>query len=84
MPRSAQLALEAGSQMLADNLVRGLVDNDLAGQERLRRAVARHLVDFWTWRSLVALQGLGDREAVTIAVRLLASAWTGATGTAEG
>jgi AcrR family transcriptional regulator len=88
MPRSAQLALEAGNQMLADALVDGLadrgIDDDLAGQERLRRAVARHLVDFWTWRSLVALQDLGDREAVTIVVRLLTSAWTGARGTAEG
>ena len=34
-------------------------------------AVARHLVDFWTWRSLAVVQGLDDREVVDVAVRLL-------------
>jgi hypothetical protein len=33
--------------------------------------VARHLVTFWAWRSLVIAQGLDDREAVAVAVRLL-------------
>jgi hypothetical protein len=34
-------------------------------------AVARHLVDFWTWHSLVMQQGLDDHEAVEVAVTLL-------------
>jgi hypothetical protein len=36
-----------------------------------RRIVARHLVDFWTWRSLVMQQSLDDDEAVEVAVTLL-------------
>lgn len=77
MPFSARQATEAGTRMLADALVTGHAGDDTAtdGRERLRRAVARHLVDFWTWRSLVVQQGLGDREAVAIAVLLLTSVW---------
>jgi AcrR family transcriptional regulator len=77
MPLSAQRAMEAGTQMLADALIAEPTGDDTRadGQERLHRAVARHLVDFWTWRSLVALQGLSDREAVTVAVLLLTSVW---------
>jgi AcrR family transcriptional regulator len=73
MPLSAQEATEAGNQMLADALVAGhaTTDTDPDGDGRLLRAVARHLVDFWTWRSLVMQQGLDNREAVKIAVRLL-------------
>jgi AcrR family transcriptional regulator len=73
MPLSAQQATEAGNRMLADALVAGHTDPDTDpdGNGRLLRAVARHLVGFWTWRSLVMQQGLQDREAVRIAVRLL-------------
>src|SRR5450759_489147 len=73
MPLSAQQATEAGNRMLADALVAGHAgaDTEPHGNGRLLRAVVRHLVDFWTWRSLVMQQGLEDREAVNIAVRLL-------------
>lgn len=78
MPLSAQQATEAGNRMLADALVAGRAGGGSAGDKaepdadgRLLRAVARHLVDFWTWRSLEVGQGLDDREAATIAVRLL-------------
>lgn len=78
MPLSAQQATEAGNRMLADALVAGRAGGGSAGDNaepdaegRLLRAVARHLVDFWTWRSLEVGQGLDDREAATIAVRLL-------------
>jgi hypothetical protein len=61
--------------VLADALVAGHagadVDTGTDGDGRLLRAVARHLVDFLTWRSLVIQQGLTDREAVDLAVRLL-------------
>ena len=33
-------------------------------------AVARHLADYATWRSLAVDQGLGERERVDVAVRL--------------
>jgi len=73
MPLSAQQATEAGNRVLADALVAGHVgaDIDSDGEGRLLRAVAGHLVDFLTWRSLVIQQGLDDREVVELAVRLL-------------
>jgi AcrR family transcriptional regulator len=73
MPLSAQQATEAGNRVLADALVVGHVgaDTDSDGEGRLLRAVAGHLVDFLTWRSLVMQQGLDDREVVELAVRLL-------------
>jgi len=73
MPPSAQQATEAGNRMLADALVAGHAgaDGDPGGDGRLLRAVARHLVEFLTWRSLVMQQGLDDQEAIDIAVRLL-------------
>jgi AcrR family transcriptional regulator len=81
MPLSAQLATETGNRMLANALVAGHADADSEassdGDGRLLRAVARHLVDFLTWRSLVIQQGLTDREAVDVAVRLLTAVGTG-------
>ncbi len=73
MPLSAQQATEAGNRTLADALIAGQSGNetDPDGSGRLLRAVARHLVDFLTWRSLVIQQGLDDREVVELAVRLL-------------
>jgi hypothetical protein len=73
MPLSAQQASEAGTRLLADALVAGDTgaDTDPDGDGPLLRTVARHLVDFLTWRSLVIQQGLVDLEAVEIAVRLL-------------
>jgi AcrR family transcriptional regulator len=73
MPLSAQRATETGNRMLAEALITGQsgTETDPTGDGRLLRAVARHLVDFLTWRSLVMQQGLTDREAVDVAVRLL-------------
>jgi hypothetical protein len=71
MPLSALRSREAGNRALADALVAGHADLDPDGDGRLLRVVARHLVDFWTWHSLVIAQGLDDPEAVRIAVRLL-------------
>jgi AcrR family transcriptional regulator len=73
MPLSAQRERESANRRLADALVAGhaSADTDPDGDGRLLRAVARHLVHFWTWRSIVAEQRLDDREAVDLAVRLL-------------
>jgi AcrR family transcriptional regulator len=73
MPLSAQQAREAGNRRLADAILAGHAgeDSDADGGGRLLRAVARHLVDFWTWHSLVMQQGLDDHEAVEVAVTLL-------------
>ena len=75
MPLSAQQATETGNRMLADALLAAHAgadaDTGTDGDGRLLRAVARHLVDFLTWRSLVIGQGLTDREAVDVAIRLL-------------
>jgi len=71
MPLSALRSRESGNQALADALVVGHADTISDGDGRLLRVVARHLVDFWTWHSLVIAQGLDDPEAVEIAVRLL-------------
>jgi len=78
MPLSAQQAMEAGNRMLADALVAGHVGagTDPDGDGRLLRAVARHLVDFLTWRSLAIQKGLDDREVVELAIRML-TAMTG-------
>ena len=69
MPVSAQQARLARTQAAADALVAGHAGDDDGG--RILRAVSHHLVDFPTWHSLVARQGLDDQEAVELAVRLL-------------
>jgi AcrR family transcriptional regulator len=72
LPLSAQRARAAENRALGDALVSGFAADDEDG--RALRAVARHLAEFWTWRSLVVIQGLDDRAAVEIAVRFLMSA----------
>lgn len=72
LPLSAQRARAAENRALGDALVSGFAADDQDG--RALRAVARHLAEFWTWRSLVVIQGLDDRAAVEIAVRFLMSA----------
>jgi hypothetical protein len=73
MPLSVQQARDAANRRLADALLAGYTGEGSApdGDGRLLRAVARHLVDYWTWRSLVMQQGLDDDEAVEVAVKLL-------------
>jgi AcrR family transcriptional regulator len=69
MPLSAQQARAEENRQLGDALVAGVAKDDESG--RLLRAVARHLVDFSTWRSLAVQQGLRADEAVAVAVRVL-------------
>jgi Bacterial regulatory proteins, tetR family. len=72
MPRSTQEAMRAESGARADALLDGLPVSRTA--RRQLRAVAGHLVSLMTWRSLVVEQGLGEDEAVDVAVRLLSAA----------
>lgn len=69
MPTSTQQARAAENRQLGDALVAGFVE--AGGSQRSLRAVARHLCDFGTWRSLAVGQGLEDREIVEIGVRLI-------------
>jgi len=82
MPASAQQRAEAGIRAMAEAIIGPHAgpgaDPGAAGRldenGRRLRAVARHLVTFWTWRSLVLLQDLDDREGAALAVRLLLAA----------
>lgn len=69
MPPSSQNRMRDDNHRLGDLLLAG----DVPGGEQGRqlRAVARHLLDYRTWRSLAVQQGLSDAEAVEIGVRLL-------------
>jgi AcrR family transcriptional regulator len=72
MPESARDA--AAAQF--DGLAAVILGNDAAAHDggegsRLGTAVARHLVDYWTWRSLVVDRGLGPDEAAEAAVKML-------------
>lgn len=66
MPESAQAAMV----MQADAYAAAIVGPDASG-EPVRVAVARHLVDFWTWRSLVVDEGLDHGLAAKAAVAML-------------
>ena len=81
MPLSAQRAMETGNRTVADAIITGHAgadaDTSTDGEGRLLRAVARHLVDFLTWRSLVIQQGLTNREAVDVAVVLITAVLRG-------
>jgi AcrR family transcriptional regulator len=72
MPAGAQEARRAESAALADALVEGHARSGRDG--RALRAVAGHLVTYWTWRSLVVEQGLTNEAAVNLAVRILTQA----------
>lgn len=72
MPRPAQEDVQAQWSAVADALLEGLTVAPTA--RRSLRAVAGHLVSLMTWRSLVVEQGLGEDEAVDVAVRLLSAA----------
>ena len=72
MPQATQQARAQESAAIADALVDG---HTAVGTEGRRlRAVAGHLVSYWTWRSLVVEQGLGKDEAVEVAVQFLSAA----------
>jgi AcrR family transcriptional regulator len=72
MPRVSQDAMRADNRRLADLLVGADVPRGEAG--RRLRAVARHVLDYRTWRSLAIDQELGPRATVETAVRMLLSA----------
>jgi hypothetical protein len=61
--------MRAENQRLGDLLLDGLVPPGRSGREA--RALARHLLDFRTWRSLAVDQGLSGAEAVDLATRAL-------------
>jgi AcrR family transcriptional regulator len=77
MPAGAQEARRAESAAIAGALIEGHVAT--GGPGRLLRAVAGHLVGYWTWRSLVVEQGLDHEAAVDLAVRVLMDAASGQT-----
>jgi AcrR family transcriptional regulator len=70
MPASSQATMRDENRRLGDLLV-----GDAAGDDdgRLVRAAARHVLDYRTWRSFTIGHGLGDADAVEVAVRLLAA-----------
>jgi AcrR family transcriptional regulator len=69
MPLTAQQRMRDDNHRLGDLLTAG--DAPVGEPGREMRAVARHLLDYRTWRSLVMQQELTDPEAVEIGVRLL-------------
>ena len=68
-PRSSQEAIRNENIRLGDLLVAD--DAPVGAAGRRLRGVARHLLDYRTWRSLAVDQELGDAEAVEVGVRLL-------------
>ena len=68
-PLSSQTAMRKENERLGGLLLGGDVPEGAAGRQV--RAVARHLLDYRTWRSLAIDQELGDAEAVEIGVRWL-------------
>lgn len=66
MPPSAQAAMGLQLQAFADAIV-----GAGGSADPLSSAVARHLVDFRTWRSLVVDQGLEPEQAASAAVSML-------------
>ena len=72
MPLQAQEALRGEATRIAGVLIDG--HGKTGRDERRLRALAGHLVSFWTWRSLVRDQGLSNAEAADMAAGLLMSA----------
>jgi AcrR family transcriptional regulator len=68
-PPASQAGRRRQVAAIADALLAG--DAGTGPRARRLRAVAGHLVSFWTWRSLTNDQGLSDAEAADVGVRLL-------------
>ena len=68
MPASTQATIRAERAFLTGALI---ADHEDGPGGRRLKAVAGHLVTYWTWRSLVVDQGLTTGEAVDVAVDLL-------------
>ena len=79
MPESARHTMTAQLDGLAHAVLAGPGAVDGAEMGRIVAAVARHLVDFRTWRSLVVEGGLGPDEAAEAAVAMLTATvgWDG-------
>jgi AcrR family transcriptional regulator len=71
MPAANRTAIDAQNDALAEALVGDVTGT--AAERRRARIVARHLVNFWTWRSLTQEQGLSNRQARELATDLLTS-----------
>jgi AcrR family transcriptional regulator len=72
MPRSTQEAMRRD----ADGRIGAMLGGEVSAGEaaRTQRAIAGHLLSFWTWRSLVVEQGLSVPEAADLAVAFLIAA----------
>jgi AcrR family transcriptional regulator len=71
LPLATQAARRDENRLQGDALVAGYAGSDERG--RTLQAVARHVCDFGTWRSLAVQHGLEDREVVDVAARLIAA-----------
>jgi hypothetical protein len=68
-PESNQRARKANIDRMTDAI---LADVALAGAPKRRlRAAVGHVINFWTWRSLVVDQGLSQREAGALATEFV-------------
>jgi AcrR family transcriptional regulator len=71
VPASALAAAADRRQGFADAILGSPSGAGSPAARRTRRAAARHLVDFRTWHSLAVEHGLGPREVVDLAVRIV-------------
>lgn len=72
MPESAREAASALDDAAAAAIFQDAAsDGDATRHDRLVGAVTRHLVEFWTWRSLTIERGLESSEAAEAAVAML-------------
>jgi hypothetical protein len=69
LPGSAQARMRDENRRLGDLLITGHAPEGEPGRQP--RALARHLVDYRTWRSLTVQQELSNKEAVELGVQLL-------------
>ena len=74
MPAKAQEAIKARDAAAAAVIGGNTPVGGDDGDARCLRAVAGHLVSFWTWRSLTHDEGLQDADAVELAVGFLTGA----------
>ncbi len=81
MPESVQQSMLADDAHMVDALTGGSAAHGSA-QPRLR-AAAGHVIDYRTWRSLRIDQGLDQRDAVCLAVRLVTAASADCSDAAE-